>query len=74
MFNPETFRDYSLSRFEKQGRKKYNKGQAEYKDYLVDRVELGDLEDEIIDLWHYVQALRIKLGLNVGPNDTEEAE
>ena len=62
MFNPETFRDYALARFQESARRKYDKGQKEHGDYIVDRVELRDLEEEIMDLWFYVQALRIKLG------------
>jgi len=62
MFNPETFKEFAMARFSRLARKKYDKGQAEYKDYIVDRVELADLEDEIIDLFFYVTALRVKMG------------
>ena len=62
MFNPETFKEYALSRLERLARKKYDKGQAEHGGYLVDRVELKDIEDEIIDCFFYCTALRVKMG------------
>ena len=40
---------------------KYDKGQREHGGLITERVSLEDLEDEIIDLWFYLQALRVKL-------------
>ena len=36
-------------------------GQEEHSGCLVDKVKLAHLEEEIIDLWHYVYALRLRL-------------
>ena len=36
-------------------------GQKEHGGCLVDKVKLAHLEEEIIDLWHYVYALRLRL-------------
>lgn len=41
---------------------KYDAGQREHGGLITDRVCLEDLEDEIIDLWFYLHALRVKLG------------
>ena len=40
---------------------KYMAGQTEHEGCLVDKVKLGQLEEEIIDLWQYVYALRLQL-------------
>ena len=36
-------------------------GQKEHGGCLVDKVKLAHLEEETIDLWHYVYALRLRL-------------
>ena len=36
-------------------------GQAEHGGDLVQKVKLEHLKEEIIDLWHYVYALRLRL-------------
>ena len=36
-------------------------GQAEHGGDLVQKVKLEHLEEEIIDLWHYVYDLRLRL-------------
>ena len=36
-------------------------GQEEHGGDLVQKVKLEHLEEEIIDLWHYVYALRLRL-------------
>ena len=40
---------------------KYMAGQEEHGGDLVQKVKLEHLEEEIIDLWHYVYALRLRL-------------
>ena len=47
----------SVERFRALASVKYMAGQQE----LVQKVRLEHLEEEIIDLWHYVYALRLKL-------------
>ena len=54
-------RSDAMDRFSSRVFHKYNKGQEEHGGLLTDRVCLDDLEDEIIDLWFYLQALKIKL-------------
>ena len=57
---PEEIAKQSVDRFSALAKKKYLKGQAEHGGCLVNKVKLADLEDEIIDLWHYVYALRLR--------------
>ena len=64
MQKQEDFRDDSLRRFLDAAKEKYDKGQEEHGGFIVDRVDFKDLEEEIIDLWFYIQALRHKI---VGP-------
>ena len=40
---------------------KFLAGQREHGGDLVQKVRLEHLEEEIIDLWHYVYALRLRL-------------
>jgi len=54
----EQLRDAALARFAEKARAKYDAGQAEHKDFLGDRACLGEVENEIMDLWFYVQAIR----------------
>jgi hypothetical protein len=65
---PESFRDFSLARFLILAREKYNKGQAEHGGKVYERVTFSEVEEEIIDMWHYVQALRVKLN-KLDPED-----
>jgi hypothetical protein len=64
----DTFRDFSLARFLVLGREKYNRGQAEHGGKVFERVTFSEIEEEIIDMWHYVQALRVKLN-KLDPED-----
>jgi hypothetical protein len=64
--NPdEQLRDNALERFQKKAYEKFNYGMAEHNPFndrpLTDRASFIDLEDEIIDLWMYVQAMKEKL-------------
>ena len=61
MTTPEGIREAAMSRFEPKARAKYNRGQREHGGILSETVVLNDLEDEIIDLWFYLCALRTKL-------------
>ena len=54
-------RDEALDGFMSKASRKYDAGQKEHGGLITERVTLGDLEDEIIDLWFYLQALKEKL-------------
>ena len=58
---PEEIAKQSVDRFKALATAKYMAGQEEHGGCLVDKVKLGHLEEEIIDLWHYVYALRLRL-------------
>tara|TARA_Y100001963_G_scaffold683_1_gene1018 strand:- start:847 stop:1071 length:225 start_codon:yes stop_codon:yes gene_type:complete len=58
---PEIIAKQSVDRFNALATAKYMAGQVEHGGCLVDKVKLGQLEEEIIDLWHYVFALRLRL-------------
>ena len=51
----------SVERFRALASAKYMAGQEELGGDLVQKVKLEHLEEEIIDLWHYVYALRLRL-------------
>ena len=61
MTKGEKLWDNSLARFAHLARKKYDAGQKEHGGYLADRVSLRDIEEELIDCWFYVQALKEKI-------------
>ena len=58
---PEEIAKQSVDRFKALATAKYMAGQEEHGGCLVDKVKLVHLEEEIIDLWHYVYALRLRL-------------
>ena len=58
---PEEIAKQSVDRFKALATTKYMAGQEEHGGCLVDKVKLAHLEEEIIDLWHYVYALRLRL-------------
>ena len=58
---PEEIAKQSVERFKALATAKYMAGQEEHGGCLVDKVRLAHLEEEIIDLWHYVYALRLRL-------------
>ena len=51
----------ALDAFASKAFQKYDAGQKEHGGLITERVSLEDLEDEIIDLWFYLQALKEKL-------------
>ena len=59
---PEEIAKRSVDRFNDLATAKYMAGQAEHGGNLVNKVRLEYAEEEIIDLWHYIQALRLRLG------------
>ena len=59
---PEEIAKRSVDRFNELATAKYMAGQDEHGGCLVDKVDFTDLESEVLDLWHYIQALRLRLG------------
>ncbi len=59
---PESIKNFALKRWDALAAKKYDDGQARHGGLITQRDSLADLEEEIIDAWFYVQALRIKIG------------
>jgi hypothetical protein len=62
-FTATSFRDWSLCRFQRLAKEKYNKGQDEHGGRVFERVSIDEIEEEVIDMWHFLQALRVKLDL-----------
>lgn len=54
------FRDASIQIFINRAREKYDKGQEEHGGFLPTDVSFNDLEEEIIDLWFYLQGMKSK--------------
>lgn len=55
------FRDGAMQIFLNKAKAKYDAGQQEHGGFLPADVSMHDLEDEIIDLWFYLQAMKSKL-------------
>ena len=53
-------RDRSVARFNEVAGKKFDDGVKEHGTVLTEVVTLDDAEQEVIDLWHYIQALKMK--------------
>ena len=51
----------SVDRFNELATAKYMAGQDEHGGCLVDKVCLDHMEEELVDCWHYLQALKIRL-------------
>lgn len=54
------FRDACIQLFAMRAKTKYDKGQQEHGGYLPADVSFEDMEDEIIDAWMYLQAMKSK--------------
>ncbi len=59
---PEEIAKRSVDRFNELATAKYMAGQNEHGGCLVDKVCLAHMEEEVLDIWHYLQALKIRLG------------
>jgi hypothetical protein len=59
---PEAIKNFALKRWDKLAAKKYDAGQAAHGGLITERDSIADLEEEIIDAWFYIQAIRIKIG------------
>lgn len=57
----EQIRDKAIEQFTTFARYKYDKGHAEHGGSILDRCMIDDMEAEIVDMWFYLQALKIKL-------------
>lgn len=57
---PDEIRDEAIHFFTLKAHTKFNCGQDEHGGNLDTRVKFRDIEDEIIDLWFYVQSMRTK--------------
>jgi len=61
----EILRDEAIARFTEKATSKFNAGIQEHNpnggNDLEDRATFADLEDEIIDLWYYVQGLKRRI-------------
>lgn len=56
------FRDKALGIFGERAKRKYDHGQREHGGYLPSRCRLDDLEEELIDAWFYLQAMKQRQG------------
>lgn len=64
-YHPDNVRDYAIADFVAQAIPKFDQGQAEHDGRedvcnLVERVNLQDAKEELIDLWFYLTALELK--------------
>ena len=59
---PEEIAKKSVDRFNELATAKYLAGQAEHGGCLPEKVSLAHIEEEVLDIWHYLQALKIRLG------------
>ena len=59
---PEEIAKKSVDRFNELATAKYLAGQEAHGGCLVDKVCLAHMEEELVDCWHYLQALKIRLG------------
>ena len=57
---PEGIRDFALERFQRLAKGKYDAGQEEHGGLITDRKLFDELEEEIIDMYFYLTAIRIK--------------
>ena len=57
---PEGMRDFSAARVNELAAAKYDAGQEEHKGLLIERVTFNELEEELIDSWHYLQAMKLR--------------
>lgn len=55
------FRNECIERFQHLAKVKFDNGQKEHGGYLPIDVSITDLEDEVIDQWFYLQAVKAKL-------------
>ena len=58
---PDQIRDAAITHFIERAVPKFNKGQEEHGGSCDQRANFEELENEIIDLWFYMQSLKHKL-------------
>jgi len=59
---PDEIRDEAIQDFTLKAYAKFNCGQDEHGGNVDTRVRFRDIDDEIIDLWFYVQSMKAKYG------------
>ena len=64
-YHPDDVRDYAIADFVSQAAPKFDAGQAEHDGRpdacnLVERANIQDAKEELIDLWFYLSALELK--------------
>lgn len=60
------FKNTAIKLFAQKASDKYDKGQEEHGGYLPFDVIFKDIEDEVMDMWFYIQALKLKLSAFLG--------
>lgn len=58
---PEAIRDYAVARFATLAPGKYDRGQEAHGGLLTERCLVDEIEQEALDLFIYVAALRLKI-------------
>lgn len=62
---PEQIRDAAIHHFNDRAVAKFNAGQEEHGGSLDENTSFVDIEDEIIDLWFYVQSIKFQLSIKM---------
>jgi hypothetical protein len=60
MRTPNEIKDASLVRFNELAGVKFDVGQSEHKGCLDQTVTFAHMEEECVDLWHYLQSMKYK--------------
>jgi len=79
IMSPEDIAHKSVNRFTDKAFNKYIAGQNEHGGCLVEKSKdvnffLDHIEEEIIDLWHYVQAFRMSQGSPMNRDDINKVK
>tara|TARA_R100000808_G_scaffold2522_1_gene9915 strand:+ start:4282 stop:4503 length:222 start_codon:yes stop_codon:yes gene_type:complete len=57
---PDEIRDDSIKRFNELAADKFDQGQKEHGTCLDDTVDFNKMEEEVLDLWFYLQSMKRK--------------
>tara|TARA_Y100000588_G_scaffold17469_2_gene18171 strand:- start:3914 stop:4135 length:222 start_codon:yes stop_codon:yes gene_type:complete len=57
---PDEIRDDSIKRFNELAADKFDRGQREHGSCLDDTVDFHKMEEEVLDLWFYLQSMKRK--------------
>mgnify|MGYP003643720746 CR=1 FL=1 len=58
---PDEIRNASMARFNELAAVKFDEGVKEHQSVLDEVVNFDELEQEIIDMWHYTQSLKHRM-------------